>query len=60
MRRLRQIDNGYVEGKRGASAGGFNVRPRQQRRYPQFTEVAAPFVSGEARIERYTDRTGRD
>ena len=55
-----QIDDGYAEGMSDASACRIHVRARQQRRYPQIAEITLPFVSGEARVERHTDRTGCD
>ena len=36
------------------------VCTRQQRRYPQIAEITLPFVSGEARVKRHTDRTCGD
>ena len=33
------------------------VCTRQQRRYPQIAEIAPPFVCGEARVKRHTDRS---
>jgi hypothetical protein len=45
---------------RGTSACRIHVRTRQQSSYPQIREVAMPFVSGEARVERHADRTSCD
>ena len=56
----RQIDDRYAEAMRDTSARRIHVRARQQRRYPQIAEIALPFVGGETRVKRHTDRTSCD